>query len=67
MEDEVSVSEELVVNKIYFIRKQKVMLDKDLATLYHVETKVLKQSVKRNLLRFPEDCMFELTNEDLTS
>lgn len=44
---------EIITNKIYIIRNQKVMLDYDLATLYEIETKVLKQSVKRNIDRFP--------------
>jgi hypothetical protein len=55
------LSEETISNKIYFIRGQKVMLDRDLALLYEIETKVLKQSVKRNISRFPEDFMFELS------
>ncbi len=55
------INDELVMNKIYVIRNQKVMLDRDLAELYGVETKVFKQAVKRNLNRFPEDFMFELT------
>ena len=58
------VSDELIANKIYFIRNQKVMLDSDLAKLYQVETKVLKQAVKRNIERFPEDFMFEITKEE---
>ena len=49
---------ELIENKIYLIRGHKIMLDRDLAALYGVETKVLKQAVKRNLKRFPEDFMF---------
>ena len=49
---------------IYQIRGQKVMLDKDLAKLYGVETKVLNQAVKRNINRFPEDFMFQLTHEE---
>ncbi|MGM0621931.1 MAG: ORF6N domain-containing protein [Bacteroidota bacterium] len=49
------------MSKIYFIREQKVMLDSDLAELYGVETKVLKQQVRRNIERFPDDFMFELT------
>ena len=61
MEDQSLLSEETISNKIYFIRGQKVMLDSDLALLYGIETKVLKQSVKRNISRFPEDFMFELT------
>ncbi|MBW1657441.1 ORF6N domain-containing protein [Flavobacterium quisquiliarum] len=60
MDDNSLLSEETISNKIYFIRGQKVMLDRDLALLYGIETKVLKQSVKRNLSRFPEDFMFEL-------
>jgi regulator of replication initiation timing len=55
------VPEEVLMNKIYVIRNQKVMLDKDLADLYQVETKQLKRQVKRNIERFPEDFMFELT------
>ena len=49
---------------IYEIRGMKVMLDRDLAKLYGVETKVLNQAVKRNLKRFPEDFMFQLTKEE---
>jgi phage regulator Rha-like protein len=55
------VPEEVVLNKIFEIRNQKVMLDRDLAELYGVETKALKQAVKRNLKRFPKDFMFEMT------
>lgn len=58
------VPDEMIMNKIYYIRGQKVMLDKDLAELYGVETKVFNQSVKRNLKRFPADFMFELTQEE---
>ena len=61
----VVVPDEVVMSKIYVIRNQKVMLDRDLAELYQVETKVLKQSVKRNLNRFPEDFMFEMTELEL--
>ncbi len=56
---------EIVVNKIYFIRGQKVMLDRDLAVLYKVETKRLKEAVKRNNGRFPKDFMFEMTKLNL--
>ena len=56
--------DELIMNKIYFIRGHKVMLDKDLAELYDVETKVFNQAVKRNLKRFPSDFMFELTQTE---
>lgn len=55
---------EIIENKIYIIRGQKVMLDKDLAWLYEVETRILNQAVKRNIERFPEDFMFQLTKEE---
>jgi len=55
-----TLSEDVVVNKIYFIRGQKVMLDRDLAELYGVGTKALKQAVRRNIIRFPDDFMFEM-------
>jgi hypothetical protein len=67
MNDITSVNEEVITGKIYFIRGQKVMLDNDLAALYNVETKVLKQAVKRNALRFPESYMFELTQDEFQS
>ncbi len=54
-----------IQSKIYEIRNQNVMFDFDLATLYEVETRSLKQAVKRNLDRFPEDFMFQLTNEEV--
>lgn len=56
---------EVIKNKIYEIRGQRVMLDRDLAHLYGVETKVLNQAVKRNAERFPEDFMFRLTKEEM--
>ena len=56
----VVIPDELVMNKIYFIRDQKVMLDEDLAELYSVETKRLNEQVKRNFERFPGDFMFQL-------
>ena len=59
------LSEDLILNKIYIIRNQKVMLDRDLAELYGVETKYLKRQVRRNPLRFPIDFMFELTDKEL--
>jgi len=55
---------EIIENKILIIRGQKVMLDRDLALLYEVETKVLNQALKRNPERFPEDFMFQLTKEE---
>ena len=56
-----------IQKKIYEIRGKQVMLDFDLAALYGVETKVLKQGVKRNIRRFPIDFMFELTQEEFNS
>lgn len=61
VENQIIIVEEVVMNKIYVVRGQKVMLDRDLAELYQIDTKVLKQSVKRNIERFPDDFMFELT------
>ena len=55
---------QIIQNKIYEIRGQRVMLDRDLAEMYGVPTKVLNQSVKRNIERFPEDFMFQLTTEE---
>jgi len=55
---------QLIQNKIFELRGQKVMLDFHLAEMYEVETKVLNQSVKRNIKRFPEDFMFQLTNNE---
>lgn len=55
---------ESIEQKILFIRKQKVMIDADLAAVYGVSTKVLNQAVKRNIVRFPSDCMFKLTPEE---
>jgi len=55
---------ERIANKIYLIRDVKVMLDRDLAELYDVETKALKQAVRRNIDRFPADFMFELTKKE---
>jgi len=56
---------ERIAGKIYLIRGTKTMLDRDLAELYGVETKRLKEQVRRNIERFPEDFMFELTKEEL--
>jgi hypothetical protein len=56
---------QIIQNKIYEIRGQRVMLDYDLAELYEVETRVLNQTVKRNIKRFPTDFMFQLTNKEI--
>jgi hypothetical protein len=58
------VIEQKILNRIYFIRGEKVMLDQDLAEMYGVETKQLKRQVKRNTERFPKDFMFELTAKE---
>ena len=54
---------EQIAHKIYFIRGVKVMLDRDLAELYEVETRILKRNVRRHIKRFPSDFMFELSNQ----
>lgn len=64
---EITIADDLVMSQIYVIRGQKVMLDRDLASLYGVETKVLKQAVRRNIVRFPDDFMFELTKDEFQS
>jgi hypothetical protein len=64
-EESLLIPDEIITNKIYLIRNQKVMLDRDLAELYQVETKRLKESVRRNINRFPDDFMFELTKNEL--
>ena len=63
--DEISVADEFVLSKIYLLRGHKVMLDSDLAELYGVETKRLKEQVNRNIKRFPADFMFEMTEHEL--
>jgi len=60
------VPAEVIVTKIIFLRGEKVLLDRDLAELYGVETRVLNQAVGRNKKRFPEDFMFTLTREEIT-
>ena len=57
--------DELIINKIILLQDQKVLLDRDLAQLYCVETRVLNQAVKRNIKRFPYDFMFQMTNEEI--
>jgi hypothetical protein len=59
-----AISEETIVEKIFIIRGQKVMLDKDLAEMYGVETASLNRAVKRNFTRFPDDFMFQLSKEE---
>ncbi len=59
------IADEIIMNKFYLVRNQKVMMDRDLAELYGVETKVLKQAVRRNTERFPKDFMFEMNKKEL--
>ncbi|MGE0738263.1 ORF6N domain-containing protein [Sulfurimonas sp.] len=65
MNNLVTINKENISNKIHTIRGLAVMLDRDLAELYGVETRALKQAVKRNIDRFPNDFMFELTDEEM--
>ena len=67
MAKDISIPNELIINKIYLIRGVKVMLDKDLALLYGVENKQLKRQVRRNIERFPSSFMFELTQNETNS
>ncbi len=61
------IPQEVIISKIILIREEKVMLDRDLAELFGVETRVLKQSVRRNINRFPEDFMFEMSKEEMNN
>jgi hypothetical protein len=63
-ESELSVPDEIVMSKILLVRGKKVMIDRDLAELYGLTTKQMNQQVKRNLKRFPEDFMFQLTTAE---
>jgi ORF6N domain len=63
-ESTVLASTDFIATKILFLRDEKVLLDADLALLYGVETKVLKQAVRRNIERFPPDFLFELSIEE---
>jgi phage regulator Rha-like protein len=60
----ITTAEEVIMNKIYVIRGQKVMIDRDLAELYEVETKRLKEAVRRNPRKFPKDFMFEMNAKE---
>ncbi len=66
MDNSITISDEIVMTKIFVIREQKVMIDRDLAELYGVETKRLKEAVRRNITRFPEDFMFEMTKDEFS-
>lgn len=67
LEETALITSDVIERKIYVVREQKVMLDSDLATLYGVETKMLNRAVKRNISRFPEDFMFQLTAEEVNA
>ncbi len=67
LENLLVIPDEIILSKIYYVRELKVMIDSDLAELYGVETKVLKQQVKRNIDRFPDDFMFELTQNEFAN
>ena len=62
---EALIPQETIESKIFSIRGKRVMLDRDLSILYGVETRVLNHAVKRNITRFPEDFMFQLTKEEM--
>ena len=59
-----TVYDEIVIRKLYFVRNQKVLIDQDLALFYSVETQFLRECVDRNIDRFPEDFMFEMTKQE---
>ncbi|GBD89249.1 ORF6N domain protein [bacterium BMS3Abin03] len=67
MKKEIQIPTEVITNKIYIIRREKVLIDSDLAKLYGVETRTLKQAVRRNIDRFPGDFMFQLTKSEWMS
>ncbi len=67
MGSEIKITEETIINKIFIIRNQKVMLDRDLAELYDVTTGNLNKAVGRNIKRFPKDFMFELTAKEFNN
>jgi hypothetical protein len=64
MSKNIAIPDEVIISKIYLIRGQKVMIDRDLAELYDVTTGNLNKAVKRNLVRFPDDFMFQLTEDE---
>ena len=65
MKEQTLLPDELIINKIILLRDQKVLIDRDLAVLYGVETRILNQAVKRNIKRFPNDFMFQMTSEEM--
>jgi hypothetical protein len=67
MKKNITIEEEVIINKIYRIREQKVMLDRDLAELYGLKTIRLREQVKRNQVRFPQNFMFQLSEKEADS
>ena len=65
MKKQSRLPDKVIISKIIVLRKHKVIADRDLADLYGVETRVLNQAVKRNIKRFPDDFMFQMTNEEM--
>ena len=63
--DKIIIPNEVITNKIYFIREQKVMLDRDLAELYDINPRALRQQVSRNSAKFPKHCMFRLNENEV--
>jgi len=66
-ENALVIPDEVILSKIYYVRDLKVMIDSDLAELYGVETRRLNEQVKRNISRFPEDFMFQLTEDEFSN
>ncbi|MEO8086178.1 MAG: ORF6N domain-containing protein [Bacteroidota bacterium] len=64
MKKQIAISDKKIIEKNYLVRGQKIMIDRDLALLYNVQTKVLKQAAKRNRERFPDDFMFEMSRQE---
>ncbi len=64
---EIALPVEIIKGKIYLLRGHKVLLDRDLAEMYGVETRVLNQAVRRNISRFPEDFLIALTRDEITN
>ena len=62
-----TISQEIIEKRIFMVRNHRVMIDRDLAEMYEVETKMLNRAVKRNIERFPKDFMFQLTEKELSN
>ena len=64
MKDLQILPDETIINRIFIVRGHKVMMDRDLADLYGVDTRTLNQAIKRNIKRFPDDFMFQMTPDE---